>query len=196
MQVKRFFLRTLGLHVTTTTIRTLVETTATQMMDEGAITQTQRAAIRNINGHTSQTTEDFYVLRDRWNDANNGRSMFNAILNNTTNDTNMEEEEQLNSMNTRSPEAEVAPGKLSPWNRTQAAIKPWGTMHPSFTSTEEAGIPPRRVHWSADEVAYIARWHTENDHDTRENKVSRCLQKIQTDPEARGKKSTSLIETI
>lgn len=140
--------------MTTTTIRTLVETTASQMMDEGTITQTQRKAIMNINGHTSQTTEDYYLLKDRRNDAKNGSVMFDALLHDSdiaipsrreTIDTNT-------SLNTPPPQvlgssqfaSSRSPQFVSPWNRSSSAVQQWGTLHPT-SATSETGAPLRRV---------------------------------------------------
>lgn len=176
--------------MTTTTIRTLVETTASQMVDEGTITQTQRTAIRNINGHSSQTTEDYYILKDRWTDANNGKAMFDALLGDT-NDANLSGTDTMDALPDTPPQVlgnSYMSGTqlpLLPWNRSTSAVKPWGRLHP-VTSTSETGAKPRRVQWSEDELQYIATWVQENEGDSRDNKVSRCLAKIRLDPTARG----------
>jgi hypothetical protein len=176
--------------VTTTTIRTLVETTASQMMDNGAITKTQRTAIMNINGHSSQTTEDYYLLRDRWTDAKNGREMFNAIVSNLPAETPMTTENMDALPGTpphvlSNPQFSDVQMSLSPWSRSSPVAKPWGILHP-VPSTSETGATPRRVQWSPDELDYIAAWVEENEGDSRDNQVSRCLAKIRSDPTARG----------
>lgn len=180
----------MGLHVTTTTIRTLVETTASQMMDNGEITQTQRTAIMNINGHTSQTTEDYYLLRDRMTDAKNGTQMFNAILNDSTGHTPLATENMDTSSATpprlmSSPQLSGGQLPLSSWNPSLSAVKSWGKFHPVLPTSETGGTL-RRVLWSPEELDYIARWVKESEGDPRDNKVSRCLQKIRSDPVARG----------
>ena len=45
------------MHITTTNIRKLVETTAEDMCDEGVIDAKQRKAVSNINGHSSATVD-------------------------------------------------------------------------------------------------------------------------------------------
>ena len=49
-----------NLHINTTTVRSLVETTAEQMKNEGKISAVERAAERDINGHSSAVTRDYY----------------------------------------------------------------------------------------------------------------------------------------
>jgi hypothetical protein len=67
--VTRFFTRTCGLAVTITAIRALVETTMHRKNKEGKITDAQRAAVQNINGHSSETTKAYYLLEDRTEDV-------------------------------------------------------------------------------------------------------------------------------
>lgn len=156
-------------------------------MDNGTITQTERKAIMNINGHSSRTTEDYYLLKDRCNDAKNGAVMFNALLNDVNISIPSDTETDFDKALQRTPPQRLLGDshQLSPWNLSISASKPWGTMHPS-PLTSETVAAPRRVQWSPDELEYIARWVKQNEGDNRDNKVSRCLAKIRSDPTARG----------
>ena len=58
------FFRSHGLHMTTTGLRSLVETTADQLEKRGIINHAQRAAISHINTHSSKVTQDYYVRND------------------------------------------------------------------------------------------------------------------------------------
>ena len=71
-----FFIRMRGLTVTTTAIRGLVETTMHQKWKAGEISEIEKTAVQNINGHTSETTRDYYLLEDRREDVVNARAAF------------------------------------------------------------------------------------------------------------------------
>ena len=70
--VTSFFHDTLEIHLTPTALRSLVETTAQEAYDENRISRKQREAIMDMNGHSSQTTKDFYVRRNKRKDLTNG----------------------------------------------------------------------------------------------------------------------------
>jgi hypothetical protein len=67
------------MHITTTHIRALVETTAADMCDEGKIDARQRKAISNINGHSSTTVDKYYMKRSRKHDVEHGKKMFEVL---------------------------------------------------------------------------------------------------------------------
>ncbi len=69
-----FFKSQLQLHITTTTIRAIVETAAENALRKGVIDQTLRAAISNVNGHSGATTLRHYVMQSRIDDVHNGRA--------------------------------------------------------------------------------------------------------------------------
>jgi hypothetical protein len=72
--VTAFFKNELQLHITTTTIRAIVETAAEDALRKGVIDGTKRAAISNVNGHSGATTQRHYVMQSRINDVENGRA--------------------------------------------------------------------------------------------------------------------------
>lgn len=78
--VTTFFTRTCRVGVTTTAIRGLVETTMHKKYKAGEITDVQRSAVQNINGHTSEVTRDYYLLEDREEDVAQARDAFGGAF--------------------------------------------------------------------------------------------------------------------
>ena len=74
-----FFRRTKDLHITSTRIRSLVEIMAKKAHDAGVINATQHEAVHHINGHSSGTTQDYYLRDSRLQDAQHGVEVFGAI---------------------------------------------------------------------------------------------------------------------
>jgi hypothetical protein len=74
-----FFEGAIGLHITSTTIRSLVETEVADLRLENKITDTQRNSIMSLNGHSSQVTQDYYVRQDREKDVGNAFNVFDIM---------------------------------------------------------------------------------------------------------------------
>jgi hypothetical protein len=74
-----FFNKALNLHITSTTIRSLMETHADQLMKRGEITEEERAAVMAINGHSSSTTKNYYIRQDRAANVRNSRAIFGRV---------------------------------------------------------------------------------------------------------------------
>lgn len=77
--VTAFFIRKCGLSVTTTGIRGLVETEMDKKHKSGVITEAEKNAVHNINGHTSAVTRDYYLFEDRASDVARARSAFGEL---------------------------------------------------------------------------------------------------------------------
>ena len=60
-KVKRYYRKNMGITTTTTGIRSLIETVASEKLYRGEITYEQRSAVSKINGHSAHTANDFYV---------------------------------------------------------------------------------------------------------------------------------------
>jgi hypothetical protein len=75
-----FFKSQLQLHITTTTIRAIVETAAEDALKKGIIDGIKRAAISNVNGHSGATTQRHYVKNSRISDVHDGRAGINCAL--------------------------------------------------------------------------------------------------------------------
>jgi hypothetical protein len=63
-------------HITTTSLRSLVETQATILQKAGSISSGDLASIQNINGHSAQTSEEFYVKNRVFSDVEAGNKVF------------------------------------------------------------------------------------------------------------------------
>jgi hypothetical protein len=74
-----FFNKSLNLHITSTTIRSLMETHADKMMKRGEITEEERTAVMTINGHSSSTTRNYYIRQDRAANIRNSRAIFGRL---------------------------------------------------------------------------------------------------------------------
>jgi len=59
--VKEFYMKTMNLKLGSTSLRKIMETTASSMQSQGVITPQQRAAVAEINGHSVRTADDVYV---------------------------------------------------------------------------------------------------------------------------------------
>ena len=155
--VTQYFKLTMGLHVTTTMIRALWEIMADKAYKASAISMEQRSAIMNINGHSSQTTKDYYLREAREQDARHGVEVCEAIL---------QHDVQL----------------LCTEDRKTAVNSKyaWGTEHPSYHVTTAA-----RVQWTDFEKNFVVNWCKQivATNSELEYKVVRmCLDHIKTDP--------------
>jgi hypothetical protein len=63
------------LHVTTNTMRSLMETLSAKKFRSGEITQAQHESTHNINGHSGKTTRDWYILDAREEDATHAQEV-------------------------------------------------------------------------------------------------------------------------
>lgn len=79
-KVSSFFMKALGLSITVTTIRDLVETESKAKLLEGKITAQERDSIMSINGHSSATVAAHYLLEDRRKDVFTTRNTFAALM--------------------------------------------------------------------------------------------------------------------
>jgi hypothetical protein len=80
--VQSYFKRRLGINISTTNIRSLVETETETMFRMGKISQDERTSISFINGHSSQTTKDYYVREDIKRNISQAKNVFDNISNN------------------------------------------------------------------------------------------------------------------
>lgn len=75
------FFRPFRLHITTNTIRGVMETRRKRLLEEGKITDTQSRAIQRVIGHSDETAERHYILHDTENAVRHVREA-DACLNN------------------------------------------------------------------------------------------------------------------
>lgn len=86
-RVSKFFRKRCGLAITTTTLRSLMETEADMAERSGLITRDELVAINNVNGHTSETVRLHYLKQDRSRDAEAARNAMKAFSTDAVVDT-------------------------------------------------------------------------------------------------------------
>lgn len=197
-----FFIRSLGLRVTITAIRSLVETMMHKKMQQGVITQEQRNAVMNINGHSSATTEAYYVMEDRVDDVYHARSAFDAAVEDSIaeqaeiffeegGDAEQDMDPVVNFAPltpVRAPSAPVVPLLRSPFDKSNRHSAParvlaatdWGRDHPDYETTKA------KAAWTKEEKEYVGMWCTEflSRHPGASSVVAKCLHHMKTDPVA------------
>jgi hypothetical protein len=67
------------LHMTSTAIRGLMETTAEEALLRGEITSVQRASVSSINGHSSAVVKNYYLKSRTAKDVENARAAVKAF---------------------------------------------------------------------------------------------------------------------
>lgn len=182
-----FFKRTMELHVTTTAIRSLVETMTDEMYMKGKITKEGKESVQHINGHSSRITQDYYVRRDQANMVAQARDVFSTQA--------IDAHPHLRDLDF--PRTEVlprSPGHVEEvgWGQHQGCASAgwprndrleaanWGTAHPDYQSGG------KKARWTAEEVEYIRRWceHDNGGAMYSTNIAARCLAHIMRDSAA------------
>ena len=79
-KVQRFYIRTLGLDITTTRIRSLLETVANDLHESGAITLGEKQSIARINGHSSAIVQSHYLRTNMQSSVRQGRQIFEVYF--------------------------------------------------------------------------------------------------------------------
>jgi hypothetical protein len=171
-RVTQYFKRTLQLHITTTAIRSLVETTTETLAREGGISSVQREAVSNINGHTSEVTRDYYLRMDRTTDVHRARQAMNIATDSPSSPGNLLE----------------PPLTWDNHSKETLCAADWGTKHPDYQKTTVKGQNVvKRATWTEEEIRYIADYCVQKVEENPEAKstiCASCLEYIHTDPEA------------
>lgn len=187
--VKRYFVRKLNVGVTTTTIRSLVETEVDQLHKRGRITTEQKESVQNINGHTSETTRAYYLMEDRAADVQRTKGVLTSDI-----DTLLEvfatemTEDEMQGPQEEPPAVQVtpmtvtqpAPPPTPPAALPQAPVLDWGTIHPDYNTTKPTAT------WTIAEKHFVGTWcaNFRQEHPGSSNAVAKCLKHIQAHPEA------------
>jgi hypothetical protein len=130
--ITKYFTQKLGLHITTTTIRSLIGTQSYILKKEGLISDAIHTAVNNVSGHSAETMEKFYLLHDRTKDMHLSREMFSVMTS------------QFGIVTTNDAEAPK-------WcSRSLATAIDWGTKHPDYGKTNS-----KRAQWSTAELNFI-----------------------------------------
>ncbi len=75
-----YFKRKLSLSISSTTIRSIIETEAEGLLSTGDISSAERASVLSINGHTGATSAKYYQKRSLVEDAAAGISVHQKLL--------------------------------------------------------------------------------------------------------------------
>ena len=124
------------------------------MKDEGKISLTERIAVSTINGHSSKTTEDYYIKKSMRKTVSDSRHFFAQVTG--IDDTNLFDERNFE---VKAPE--------------------WGSRHPDFGKN---GIKHAWTDEETHYLQSIINKLTHNHNFT--NIMSRCLKYIKKDPDA------------
>ena len=142
-KVTSFFEDKNDLHMTSTAIRGLMETSAEEALLHGHITASQRASVSSINGHSSAVVKDYYLKVRARKDVQNARDAvraFDTPIANTSNRDNSnivgdhlgshyddmaidEDESDANAINNDSADLE---------DHFLGGYAEWGTEHPDY----------------------------------------------------------------
>ena len=204
-KVVRFFRHTIDLHMTTTSIRSLVETTMHDAKLKGTITHEEQQSVHAINGHSGKTTVDYYVMQDRTNEVTCARSAFericsrtpavsaDALFDDAIPDVDFDAA-SCDDFTAPSTPLHTSPQRVAPtvpqratmshvdrWSRSDALVAAdWGTDHPDY------GLPGRRAQWTREEVSYVGRYCEQKmlSNPDCSNVVAECLKTMLRDPVA------------
>jgi hypothetical protein len=189
-KVTSFFEDKNDLHMTSTAIRSLMETSAEEALHKGEITASQRASVSSINGHSSAVVKNYYLKIRARKDVHNARDAVRAFdtpiaytgnrdnsiiegnhLENHYDDMAIDEDESdVHAINDDSAD-------LEGYQITQYAD--WGTEHPDYNKPVGS-----KANWSKGELSYIRKSAKEmlTSNPRKTNIVARILLKIKSDP--------------
>ena len=195
VRLTAFFKKELGLHITTTSIRSLIETTFDTLHVQGVITAQQRASVSNINGHTGEVARDYYVRQSRGADVEHARDAFAQLLeaDSASSPTPLVTAGRLPSAlplpqpSLVARELELVMSEESPsleepiWTvRARAQPIDFGTQHPDYKSKSI------KAQWTDEELNYVGEWCTTTlaHNPSTSNVVAKCRDHIMKDPAA------------
>lgn len=164
LMITQYF-HTKGLHITTNSIRTLVETTTALGFMNGTITAGQVAAVHSVNGHSSQMAKEHYTLIEAKKIAEVVRGAMDLDRN--------------------TPDFVDQELEADQYEEINADYADWGTRHPEYKSESQ------RIAFSEEENDYLLSFAEECGYKDEDNTwilppnfASRCLRKIKADPDA------------
>jgi hypothetical protein len=201
--VQSYFKRRLCINISTTNIRSLVETETDKMFRNGKISQDERESISFINGHNSQTTKDYYVRENMTHNVCQAKKVFSNISNDIEyHDENIQYQndnsalEYDNNQSQVENQIEISPIISSETNNRSSrslivgnqnaepaeyTARVWGENHPEFGRKEGPG---ERAQWSQEEKNYLIPLATRLSLISKTNLMARCLKHIKSDSSA------------
>jgi hypothetical protein len=199
-KVTAYFQQKLNLHITITTIRSVVETEMSGAHDRGEISTTERTALMNLNGHSSAITKDYYVRRDRQKDVQHAVSAFSVLSaspeNNDyddyddegdENDQNDEVTPTLSSKKRNHFFADDGNDESDEVISPTRSVKQRNQLFADYEVNAPQNILNKtqtRVKWSTAEITFVGEWclRTLSRNPANQNNiVARCLEHIRSD---------------
>jgi hypothetical protein len=190
-----FFALSLGLKITSTRIRSIVETCFEDLLDDGAISKAQRHAIQNVNGHDGQTMKDYYLKKSRRKDAKNAFDAFdiydevNGIINNVESSADLDNftEEAVLEFDLENCFMDEVETNMEVESDTRTSLQTTGIVgckHPDFNKSENQ----MRATWTDFEIETVGTWCEENkvtNPKWAKSILSKCVKYIKGDAKLR-----------
>jgi hypothetical protein len=186
-----YFEHKMQLHITTNTIRSLVETEADSLLRQGLLSPVAREAVMNVNGHSSRITTDFYVRRDREKDVKNAFQAFKSMNANYLPIPNPNIEEKDFEIQSDIDDQSPVMLNFSTQQNFSPSMQMQTNLQPDLSSTETSNVAdtlpasPMRIKWKECEINYVGEWCMRtlkaNPANTT-NIVARCLKHIKETP--------------
>ena len=167
--LSNFFALSLGLKITSTRIRSIVETCFEDLLDDGTISKVQRHAIQNVNGHDGQTMKDYYLKKSRRQDAKNAFDAFDIYdevngINNFDSSANLENFPAMIDMDLENDLMDEMESNMDCLNNLVEGDKSHdaslpitgivGCKHPEFNKSENQ----MRATWTDFEIEKVGKW--------------------------------------
>ena len=134
--VTSFFQDSMCLNITTTMIRSLIETETEELMEKGNITSEERRAVEIVNGHSSAITKEYYVKRNLHRQVGQARKVLDMLTSET-----------CGREHTEFPFLVPFPSK--PFESVAETGKDWGSRHPQYQCDE------KKIKWTHEELSYL-----------------------------------------
>jgi len=157
--ITQFFKQKIGLCITTTTIRALVEIEAKRLSRRGLLSAHEQEAVANVSGHSlTSTVRDYYLHEDRETDSRDAAVLFQRLQEERhgasppsslmQNDTPLSPARIQNQSST--PTVVEASANAHSTNVFEGSAIKWGANHPEGHVKKAYTIK-----WSDEEKAYL-----------------------------------------
>ena len=162
------------LHMTSTAIRGLMETTAEGALQRGEITMVQRASVSSLNGHSSAVVKNYYLKSRTAKDVENARAAVKSFA--QPSDT---ENILLNRLQEINGDGKNDDDILFGENLNLPEYTEWGAEHPDYNKPVGS-----KARWTKTELSYIYKAAKDilRSYPDKTNIVARILIKIKSDP--------------
>lgn len=172
--ITKYFRKKIKVNVTTTCFRSLYETESDTLFNNGIISASDRASIRQISGHSSATVRKYYLKKNINQNVENSRNVLKSLSATSPTNYSIDDDYQVNSDQYYCPPANP---HMLPSITSKA---PWGTLHSSYQSDRH------KIPWDNAEINYLGKLATslirEDSEKYSKTIMSHCLKRIKNDP--------------